>query len=672
MFPIDPTTTGFGRMPDPLDPMGGGLPLDMELPDPEELNRVLSELPPDPSIPIRPRPTAEVLLDRKRRMIRFWRPRNLRMLDDERIYKLLKPVEDRLGGDELPGEMLILNDPFILTEKVANMLSSTDPGVAMILRDPGQKTAAQKVQDFLYWWRDEANERWQGNLNNSLSRDELYYLCLRGWLCGRIMLDPGDSKFPWRYDLIDPMHVFPQKGNKGLRWVFNVYRDSKINVLNDMGWSNDVLLRIEQKLSGLTDEADVEIASFFDDVWHVMFLNEEEIWSAPHNYGFVPWIITIAYGPPVRRVDPVWTSVIGRRPVPRDAISAYDYTRWWGVSIFQGIKDVYQKMNKLASAILTEAMKAPNPPVAIFTNQQGEAEGKVIDTSAGATNYLVMGQENFQVVQYGFKPSELMPLLQLLTDARNRGALPSVMYGEGTNYLSGFAVSLLQAGSRDLILPLIRSHEFYLQQLFKAALRLFAEFYPFPVDMVSTQPQTGDRVMLTTITSDEVKSVGYSCKVTYKDILPKDSQQSAATAAMLVDKKIISLDTARGDEYLNLKNPILENDKVLADLAFFDPEVIKALIPLALIKTDPEKYLVWLEAEIKKAQMAMLAAQQGMPPPGAGGPGGPPGMGGPPGGAPPPPGAGPPHTPPSQIPNGPGFRPPTQPPNIGRIQKPPY
>ncbi len=610
-FPLAPSMA-------PQRPQG----FDYNIPDMEMLNNLLNQLPPDPSIPIRPRPSTEVLIQRKKRITKFWRPRNLRMVDDEKLYKLQKPVPERSGGDEIgAAETLVLNDPYILCEKTANMLASQEPTINCIAKDAGMKDAAQKVEDFLYWWRDEANVRWTNNLNNNLSRDEVYYLALRGWLTGRIMLDPGDPDFPWRYDVIDPIQVFPQRGPKGLRWLFHVYKDAKINVLNDLGWSNDLVTRVEDKLSSISDEADVEVASYFDDVWHVLYLDDEEIWSAPHNYGFVPWCCVISFGPPIRRVDPQYGGTTSTDATNKGSglyRSSYggsyktDYTAWWGVSVFQGIKDIYGKLNKLASAVMTEAMKAPNPPVVIYTNSAGEAEGKVIDTAIGATNYLVMGQEEYKLVEYGFKPSELAPLMQMLLDARNRGALPAVMYGEGANYLSGFAVSLLQAGSRDIILPLIKSHEHYLQNLHRYVLQMTMELYPYPINMVETDPQTGARTRLTVITQDDIRLVGCANRVTYANLFPQDEMQKAQIATMLLDKKIISLDTARGDAYLGLRNPSLENRKVLGDIAYYDPEVVKASIPLSLLITDPVLYVLWTQAQIKKAQQEMQMAQMAM------------------------------------------------------------
>ena len=579
------------------------------IPSVDSLLQQLSGPNTDPEQPARPRPTTAVLLERKRRIQDFWYQRNLRMVDDEKMYKMLKPAENVVGQESIgASEVLILNDPYVLVEKISNMVAAQEATVETVLADPGMKDAGQKVTDFWYYWRDESNERWTQNLNNDLTRDEVYYLALRGWLSGRLMLDPADEEYPYRYDLIDPITVFPQRGPKGIRWLFHIYKDSKVNVLNDLGWDDDLVQRIEITLEGRSDADDVEVAAYYDDTYHVIFVNDTEVWSAAHNYGFMPWVINIAFGPPIRRVD---SSIAGGTSTNPNSpsLSSDSYVKWWGVSIFAGIKDVYQKLNKLASAIMTEAMKAPNPPTVIYTNNSGQIEGKQLDTSIGATNTLVYGQEDYKVVQYGFNPSELAPLMELLQGARDRGALPSVMYGQGANYLSGFAVSLLQSGSRDVVLPIIKSHQNYLTTLYKRVLRLTAEIYQQPINMIGTDMQTGARTQLTSITPEEILSVGYRVKVRYQDIFPKDKERAAMMAAALVRDKVISLDTARGEEFLGLKNVNLENKKVLHDLAYFDQDTVKAAIPSALAEVDPWLYYIYEMAQQRKQQEQMMMMQ---------------------------------------------------------------
>lgn len=624
---------------------GGALgPPPLEYPDPDAMARQLASIPPDPTLPIYPRPTREILLERKRVILRYWRERNVRMLDDEALYKMLRPPEHTVGGDTAEigaAETFIGNDPYTLVEKVANMVAQAEPNIEHISEDPGLGDISQKIKDFLVWWREEADDRWYGMLNNTLPRDEVYFLALRGWVSGRIILDPNDTEWPYRYDLVDPINVYPKIGNKGVRWVFNVYRDSKSNIINDMGFDQETLDRIEAQLGALSEYADIEVASYWDDHWHVMFMNNIEVWSAPHNYGFLPWVIGISFGPPTRRSDPLTGIGIATSGTPHASASPM-YTRWWGVSIFTGIKDTYEKTNKLISAVMTELMKAPNPPLVIYTSQAGEAEGKTIDTSIGATSYLLKDQEKFEPVQYGFRPDQLMPVIQILKDQQNRGTLPDVMYGQGAQYMSGFAVNLLQGGARDILLPIVKSHERFLSRLYRIVLQMTAEILPLPIQMVETDPQDGERRQLTTLDPSLIKLAGYRVQVRYKNIGPQDKQQQAAVANLLVQSHIISPDTARGNEFLGLKNPTLENEKVLAALAYQDPDVVKASIPLALYRTNPELAWIYMQTQWQKfesqmQQLQMMAQMGGGPP--RGGPPSPP----PPGGPPP---SGGPHPPP--------------------------
>lgn len=601
----------------PFPPMGPPppppSPVETIIPQLQQMLELLGELTPDPTEPKRVRPTTDVLLERKRQTVRFWTPRNVRMLIDESTLKMEIPPEDRLGEEEIgSSEEIILNDPYIVVEKLASSISSQEEIAELQAYDPGLTITAQKIKDFYYWWRDVANFQHMENLSNYLSREEIYFLAMRGWVAGRIMLDSADSDFPYRYDLIDPIHVYPQRGTKSLRWVYHIYKDSKTNVLNDMGWSQDLLDRIEEKLQGTSDLADVEVASYYDDVWHVMFINEQEVWSSPHNYGFVPWVISTAFGPPTRRSDPVMSGNATNRNVNLASTLSRSYPEWWGVSVFHGITDIYHKLNKVTSAIMTEAMKAPNPPMAVYTTPSGAIEGKEVDTSIGAVNYFVQGQEDAKPIQYGFRATDLQPLLQILTSARDRGTLPSVMYGEGAQYISGFAVNLLQGGARDIMLPLVKAHEYYLSALFRKVLRMTADHYPYPIKFISSNVDTGERSQYSTLSAEEIKSVGWMVKIYYKNVGPQDEMLRAQMAALLVDKKIISLPTARGDRFIGLKNPNMENDLVLSDLAYFDPEVVKASIPMSLSKTNPALYQIYMHVQFEKLQQQMAALQMAM------------------------------------------------------------
>lgn len=595
-------------------PVGGTF----ALPDPNVLLEALSQVPPEE--PTRPCPSDDVLKARKKRIQDFWRRRNSRMAEDDQIYKRRNPLEKRRGDVRL-GEGLthIGNDPWVLVEKVSNMMARQEAVLSIPLKDPGLKDLAQKVKDFCYWFRDKTNRYYGNRGNNNLTRAEVHSLNLRGWLTGRVMLDPQDPDFPYRYDIFDPLTVYPEFGGKsGLRWVFHIYRETKAAILSDFGWSQEVLDLIEERTKGLDDYAKVEVAAYFDDTWHVLFLDDKAIWRAPHGYGVVPWVIRTATGPPTWMTDvDAYADTPGAKTfAPQKVVRADTY--WWGTSIFEGIKETYSTLNKVTSAILTAAMSAPNPAVAIYGDESTEEEGKTLDTGIGGTTHFNRAKgEDYKIVESGFKASETNMTLQFLMDQRNRGTLPAVMYGEGAQYLSGFAVNLLQAGSQDLLFPIIAAHESYLEGVFYIILKLLGEIYPAPVNMVGTDPNTGYRSRISQLTGAEVKMVGYDVTVKYKNVFPRDLAMMTDVAVKLLNAQLADLDTLRGEEYLGFKNAQLINRKVLADQAWKDPLVVKAAIPSALLMADPPVYLLWKQAreeEQRLQMMQMMLGGMGAPP----------------------------------------------------------
>jgi hypothetical protein len=571
--------------------------------------------------PSRPKPTKEFVMEAKDRLYRYWQPRNERFEEDQKLYELYDKTDrgnndwNNVGRESLSkiGETIILNDPYVLVEKLANMLSSQEPTVSVPVRDPAAKQFSQRTEDFLKWWRETAARRWLNTLHGPLTRDEAHYLCVRGWITGRISWNPEDTSFPWDYQLFDPVNVYPQVGRRGLEYVIHYYKATLGEVRADFGNSPELLKKIDlaltpkgkknarKKNTTIDLDEEVEVVGYYDDEWYALYVNDNEVRTDPHMYGFVPWVIVTANGSPIRQTP--WDKT--------------NYVRRIGTSVFEGMRGVYQKLNRLVSAIATEVSKIPNPAGIVYTDELGVTQAKEVDTSPGATNTLILDREKYQVLETNRQAIELsQPLLQILQDRLNRSTLPPVLWGEGANTLSGFAVSLLSAGARDVVYPLVRGIEGYRAVLHEDVLKLYAKFgdqLEQPVEMIATVrsgEEGGVRRAAIVYKPEEVNESGTYNEVTYRSLAPQDRAAMANIAAMLVREQIIDRETARGDEFLGLENPSLINEKVIGEMVLSDPEVIKLLIPFALQKTDPVMYLAYLQAEQQKLLQAMDQMRQ--------------------------------------------------------------
>jgi hypothetical protein len=552
------------------------------------------------------KPKISWVLTQADRLQKFWQTRNDIFEEDEELYKLQSNDESGLDTDNIGGdsEVVTINDPKVFADKVVNMLSSQEPVNNIPIHDPGNKDAVERVESMVDWWRLMANRIHMNGLHPPLSRDEHWYSCVRGWLAGRVTWNPMNPKFPWNYTLADPVNVFPQIGANGVQYVIHKYSASGSQILSDFDYDDDVYSSVEKALGADKDTFDpddeFDVVGYYDDYYHVIAVNGEEIKNDETGYGFNPWVITPVAGDPIRAT-------------PWDKI---DYVKYMGQSIYCGVRDMYKKLEKAVSVLATEVSKISNPPVGLFTDEQGQIQNKDVDLGVGGRNTFLFSKEKVEVMSTSKEGLGLLEsLFSFYQDRINRGSIPPVLWGEGAGTLSGFAVSLLSAGARDVVYPRVRAMEHYRSMVYEKALDLYIKFggdLEDPVRMVFTDRRGPTAGMRRTddIQPDEVAAVGTYVEVTYRSLAPQDRAAMAQLAALLVGNQIISRDSARGKEFIGLENPTLENDKVLAEMIYMDQDTARTMSLAAAQRTDPKAYASFLNSELQKVQQALQQVQQ--------------------------------------------------------------
>lgn len=576
-----------------------GPPMGEALASPEEEEPSTSARESAPKKQRKPKPPADAeILDTATFLKEYWRPRNIRMEDDQELYELVLHPDDSEAADEYAVEKLVDNGPYTLVEKLTQILSGEEPKVSVPSPDPAQEGEAERVEEMLRWWRVEADRRHRRQLNHPLAYDEDKFVVLRGWIASRITLNPDDPEFPWRYRLIDPINVYPQLDGDGLKAVYHIFRDTVDNVVADYPEAETPLRR---KLgSGYRPRVEVEVISYWDADWHVVFVDAERIFRSYHNYGFCPWVITLAQGAPYGPTTRNRTEWIRRR----------------GVGALEGLREIYKFYNRLFSALATEVMKGANPPMKIYGDQVTEKQGKQVDTGIGGTTYFDRTRnEDATPVQTGFNPTQFAPFLSMLNEQRNKAGLPEVVWGSGTGNMPGWAISLSTASATDILNPYKRAIELHRETVNYCALKLYAEHIPDsqPVAMITTDRLTGRRRSQVEITASEVKDVGYVSEVRYGRIEGRGERIALINAAaQLWAAKMVDLETLLGDEFIGLENPGLIKQKVLADLIFLNDEWIREFgVPAALQRVAPELLDTYFKS------LAALKAKESGSPPGA-------------------------------------------------------
>ena len=148
--------------------------------------------------------------------VTLWKAREKRFQDHQALAEL-RTVDVAVKGEEA----VTLNDPLVLIQKVAGMLSKQTHSVEFRPRRPDTGKEAQAAENALRLVEREREYAWSSALHGPVKYEELQCALLRGWLCARVSFDSkavvdweeseGDpyEYSPWRIYLADPANVYP-------------------------------------------------------------------------------------------------------------------------------------------------------------------------------------------------------------------------------------------------------------------------------------------------------------------------------------------------------------------------------------------------------------------------------------------------------------------------------
>lgn len=639
---MPPMPPGAPGMP----PMGGGAgmpPADpgMGLAPPQPL-----ALPPEPESPTRevpeepapPKPEVGDVTRWAEEDVQYWAARNERMLEDQQLWELTNDHALTDGANKIL--RVTRNTPFRVVEKISAVVGSQWPRIKVPNRRMDTDEIAQRQEDMLYYWREEANQRYMSGVNASLEYDKAFWLSLRGWVTGLLANNPNDPVFPWTFRLHDPLTVYPRPGVNGLRHVTQRYVASPSQIAGDYpAFRDEIEKHFEGKNteSGLTAgdkdgmQSTAEVTAYFDSHWWMLLIDGAEVVARKHGYGSNPWIIRI------RGTGAVRTNQTTGDMDPM-------YTRRVGMSAIEALKVPYLALNRLLTIVGTEVLKSENPStIHYFDPDTGQP--KEIKLAAGSRNYAHTG-EKVDVLDLTRVPPEVQHLLAALAEDVNLGGLPPVLYGEGAPNLAGYAITLLNAAARDAFYPVTSAIESFDKELYRRVLELFERFGDEETPLAFVGKRAGARSAYgNQLKPSDIAENGTYVEVKFSAIMPQDLIAKGNLGAMLFDKHLI--DTTEVHEWIDVDDSARMNKRVLAEMVLNDETIMKLLLVPGAIQ---EAY----GPETADAIMGLMFGGQGGAPPaaGAGPPPGGPGL--PPGGALPPgpaPGPSPTTMAPAALPN---------------------
>lgn len=517
-----------------------------------------------------PAPTIEEIQERAKDDEAYWSARNERMVEHQDLFDLVE-------GTSQDGTILVtLNDPKVYIEKIAGLLGRKEYRIEVPPKGASNSSVAQRIENALRWWRNYASRSWQRGLHNPLPYDQAQSLLLRGWVCTRLMLDPEEEGLIDE-TLFDPYYIYPRIGRKKVIRVSHIYYATVDELRVDFPDKASLF-------EGMSPNQRLKLISYYENqapYWNAIVVNGEWL-QEPQQLGYWSWVIAVAKGA-------FSHSAIGDR-------QAEDHSKYIGVGFLDALSSMYDLLNKYITIMANAAGKMENPPKLVQTMN---GQMKEIDLAPGATSVLAVG-ENFKVIDVGPNLGSLMPLIQTLQDRMNKAGLPAAMFGEGTNVESGFMGALMMGAAQDTLWTFVSGLAAYHSMRFEKYLTLFRDFSGVNLPVLSPpssvpaqatpsgQPGFGGgsasparSIWGEELSPQDIATNGTYVEVVYEDISPQDRIALANLAALLVEKKLVDLRTAR-EKYLGFDDPDTIGNRVLGDLVYMNQNAVQILTGMSL------------------------------------------------------------------------------------------
>lgn len=546
--------------------------------------------------------------------IAMWEPRNTRFRRDQDLFQAnVGSVGERNQYDKL-----VLPDPKILIKKVARIIAR-HPNVIEVPPSPDAENPAisQYIENFLYQWDQQINQKWMMGLNNPYRYDQAQMLAMRGWMAERTLFVPegkkhldSDPSALWDHQVIDPALVYPKvSGNQVVR-VTHAFQST----VGEMYY--DPILTLNKAPEAWDDMEpstmmNVTAVYWMDrdrTWWHAVIAtpfakgrnDESEFLKKPVELGYNPWTILTANGASWRNTP--W--------------EATEWVAEIGTGLLDESATMYQYINRMTTKLNELLSLEANPPAAIYV-ENGEI--KSIDLAPGGRNFFNNREDKIELLRTGPRTDTYNLLFQILDQRLSRGTVPPSFFSEGPGD-GGFGAAVTVAAGKDVLYPLVETINQMDSLKYRKVLELYRDFGPSKA--LKTVKEDGDSrsISAAEITAKDIKDQGTLVNITREDMSPQEYGARINLGLAMIARDAISMETFRRD-YAKLRNPRAENRQILAEKVYMSEDVIKALIPAALEGTGmPELRALWEKTQNPTPPAGALPGMPGMPP------GAPPGM----------------------------------------------
>ena len=428
-----------------------------------------------------------------------------RFTNDYRLYRL----EEYDAGEGY--ESYTSNEPQTYADKVVSFLTDAE----LVIRIPynnaneEQRVANDAKERFLLGSMRAADERLQKRLQPTIRQQFSWYVTLRGWYAGRVLLvkdKQGNTHVdvtPW-----DPMHTYWCLGEDGLDWACYRIRKTRSEIKSQYGVSID---REQTSLHG--QDMGVDVFDYYDGEINMVIAEGGRVLKKATKHG-APRC-------------PVFVGCVGTSPWIQDS----DVNEWreaiadFGESVFKSTRNVYENHNQILSTLLELTARTKKQGLKV-KSRDGTKTLEEDPYKAGSEIALAQGEE---VEPLGLIESnrDLAMFMQMVSGEMQRGSLPHSVFGELQFQLSGFALNTLRQGIASVINPRLEAIESIYKHI---CMLLVDEYLTNAYEPMSLSGRAMNRMYFSeTITPDVIRQAG-DTEISLITQLPQDDMSKFAMA----------------------------------------------------------------------------------------------------------------------------------------------
>ena len=452
-----------------------------------------------------------------------------------------------------------------------------------------ERANANDAELFLIGALNDIDRNGRKSRKKALRRLITFFGCLRGWAVLRCIVGvpAGEKGTTFKVDVWDIMHTYWEDGVDGMEWIAYQRKATKAQIFGEYG------IEIEGSDATITDFWTKEKNCVLRDS---EFLKEPE----EHNVGHVPLgVFDVGDMPDLQTKDFSGTG---------GSAGALNTMEFQGESVYSTVRGIVQPINEEVANLMDVAGRSRAGSL-VHKSKSGKSKIKG-DPYQSFQEILLKTEDTLEPLELPTAPPETAAVMGIMNRDWTEGTLPSPLaYGGQTAAESGRALAIRIEATRSAYDPITHLLRECYQWLSEEILDQYANTARGnkAVELNGNDPMSGEFFRVTMKPKDIQKD--WVVDVIVEPRLPRDEAIEIEMSRMATDspgdgsQPLLAKSTARKD-IMKIKNPDLEEQKILAEMGKTSPSIMARRIAAALeAQGDPESArLVMQDTEFRELQ----------------------------------------------------------------------